>query len=1040
MRARSVRLALATAIAVSSGWAPAAVARATEFGGDLPLRQFVQRAWSMEDGLPQSSVTALAQTPDGFLWVGTFGGLARFDGERFRVFDPTSEPPLASGRVLALAVDEAGTLWIGAESGALLRADRDAFSEVHLEVPRPCQIWSLAAAAGGGVWVGTDRGLVRVDAERQRYFNEASGLPDPWVRAVVETAGGDVWVATPRGLARLEGDRFGTVGTPSAVSALALDARGEPLAFGEDGRRLFPQDPRGVPAADELAAIHPTSLLAATDGSLWFAGAGLARFAGGRLRIAPSEAGILPAPVRALLEDREGNVWVGTDGGGLVRFRRGAVATYGAPEGLDAEGLVAVVEDRDGTIWVGSNCAGLWRQRSGLFLEVRRRDGRSFGCVRALEKGANGDLWVGHHAGVTRLAPNGTRQRRELESLPVGAVRGLLEDSEGRLWAATADGVLRRDALGGPFVSTQFPPGAMAPPTGALLEASDGATWVGLEAGAADLGRGGWRLHGVPTGLPALPVRDFHEERPGRIWAATYGAGLALFDGTGWRVFGTRDGLPDGFLSRLLPDGAGALWVTGNRGLFRVSFADLAAVESGRRAAVAPLAVDADDGLRSVEFNGGGSPAGWRARDGRFWLPNLRGLAVLDPERVQAPTHPLPTLVEEVRVDGRSVRPEGRLELPAGTSELDIRFTAIAFTAARTLRFRYQLEGYDAGWLDAGGRREVAYRRLPPGTYRFRAAASRGEGPWGPEAVLDFVARPFLYQRVAFRWGAAVARQLAVAGIWQWGTSHQRVQRRELEREVSLRTAELASEKRLTEEQLVVLGRQERELSALARSLERRVLEQSTRLQETRDVAILTLARIAELRDGATGQHLERIAAYSQRLAELLVAARGLGLDPEFVEQVFRSSPLHDIGKVAIPDAILRKAGPLTADERRIMEGHTTLGGDTLRRIVERYEHHDFLSMAMGIAYSHHERWDGRGYPGGLSGEEIPLPARIVAVVDAYDAITSERPYKPALSHATALERIASDSGSHFDPELAGIFLAHAGDFADLRVRSDQPT
>lgn len=208
-------------------------------------------------------------------------------------------------------------------------------------------------------------------------------------------------------------------------------------------------------------------------------------------------------------------------------------------------------------------------------------------------------------------------------------------------------------------------------------------------------------------------------------------------------------------------------------------------------------------------------------------------------------------------------------------------------------------------------------------------------------------------------------------------------------------------------------------------NLERIVAERTHELKQTRDISIMTLAKLAESRDDATGQHLERMAAYSRRLAEE-VARQGSRPEagPAFVEQLAKSSPLHDIGKVGIPDSILRKRGPLTAEETAIMRSHTTIGGDTLRTVIEQFSGHTFLSMAMEIAYFHHERWDGSGYPAALAGEEIPLPARIVAVADAYDAITSDRPYKSQLPHAEAVRRIRTDRGAHFDPQMVDAFLA----------------
>jgi putative two-component system response regulator len=217
--------------------------------------------------------------------------------------------------------------------------------------------------------------------------------------------------------------------------------------------------------------------------------------------------------------------------------------------------------------------------------------------------------------------------------------------------------------------------------------------------------------------------------------------------------------------------------------------------------------------------------------------------------------------------------------------------------------------------------------------------------------------------------------------------------------------------------------------------LERMVLEQTEEIRQTRDIALLTLAKLAESRDSETGLHLERMAAYSRSLAETLgdnSPYRDL-VTEEFVEHLHRSSPLHDIGKVGIPDSILRKPGPLTEAEMTIMRTHTTIGGDTLRAVIEQYTARTFLSMGMEIAYNHHEHWNGEGYPDGLAGDRIPLAARIVAIADAYDAITSRRPYKLAMEHEEAIRRIVTDRGEHFDPVLVDAFLRCAPRFAEIQ-------
>ena len=226
------------------------------------------------------------------------------------------------------------------------------------------------------------------------------------------------------------------------------------------------------------------------------------------------------------------------------------------------------------------------------------------------------------------------------------------------------------------------------------------------------------------------------------------------------------------------------------------------------------------------------------------------------------------------------------------------------------------------------------------------------------------------------------------------------------------------------------------ETRSLHEHLAYRVREKTRELEETRDVALMTVAKLVDSRDPETARHLERIAESSRLLAEALHAG---GWHPEiddgFVEQIHRSSPLHDIGKVGIPDAILHKPGPLTPAERREMERHTQIGGDTLSQVIASYPGHTFLSMAAEIAYQHHERWDGGGYPRRLAGEQIALAARIVALADAYDAITSVRPYEAARGHEEAVERIVRDRGTHFDPAVVDAFLAVEGSLATLDSR-----
>ena len=217
--------------------------------------------------------------------------------------------------------------------------------------------------------------------------------------------------------------------------------------------------------------------------------------------------------------------------------------------------------------------------------------------------------------------------------------------------------------------------------------------------------------------------------------------------------------------------------------------------------------------------------------------------------------------------------------------------------------------------------------------------------------------------------------------------------------------------------------------------LEEDLLASYQKMQNVRIATILGLAKLAEYRDEATGAHLERIREYSRIIArELSIQPTYKGyITDEYIEDIYNSSILHDIGKVGVPDAILLKPGRLTRDEFEVIKIHTTLGGNVLKAVESKIEGQSFLTLGKEIAYYHHEKWDGTGYPNGLAGENIPLSARIVALADVYDALTSKRVYKEAFSHLIAMDIIVKDRGTHFAPDVVDAFLVHAEDFRKIR-------
>ncbi len=988
--------------------------------------------WTTANGLPQNSVNAITQTRDGYLWLGTFGGLTRFDGVRFASGEETGAPELAGARILALLEDRAGALWIGTEDAGLIRLQDRRLARFGGEEGLPGgPVWTLLEDSHGTLWVGTDLGLARL--EGGRFVREAlpAALGDAAVVALAEDAASRLWIGTLNGLALrsssgMQSAHGSTAGPRLEVHALVPERDGSiwvrtpgSLARFQGGARLV-----DLPMAMARSSIA-APVLRDHDGNLWFSGAGLMRLRGEppagqsgdvaeRVEVFSRQDGLPNELIRALYEDREGGLWVGLDGGGLMRLRDANVLSWDEHDGLPTS-VLPITEDTAGAIWVGGSCGGLLRLEGEAFREVARRDGRSFACVASLLATRDGALWVGNHE-LTRRGGDSERTFTAADGLPAGEVHALIEDRTGAIWAGTPRG-LGRFAKDRWQVFTQAD-GLVHDDVRVLYEDRAGAIWVGVPGGLSRFQDGRFTRWGTAEGMPSATVRALWQGGDGALWAGTYGGGLARIAGGKVTRFGAEHGLADPVVSRILEDGQGELWLSGLRGIARLPRGQLEELGAGRRQTLTPTLYGLADGMRTVECNGGGQPAGWRLRDGRLLIPTVQGVAVIDPARMRRNTLAPPVHIEEVLVNRQAVDPHRPLVLAPGRAALEIRYTGLSFSAPERVRFKHRLEGFDEEWLDVGGRRFAAYSNVPPGKYRFVVKAANGDGVWNEAgASLAVQIRPHLHQTAWFPLLVAAVLGAAGAGAASWRLRHLRRRKHELERLIDERTGELV---------------------ALNANLEQRVAENTVEIRATRDMALFALARLAELRDSTTAEHLERIGAYSRRLAE--AARERLGdalIDDDFLEDLSRSSPLHDIGKVAIPDAILRKPGRLTPEEVAIMQTHTTIGGDTLRQVLRSHRGPSFLEMAMEIAYHHHERWDGQGYPKRLGGDAIPLPARIVALVDAYDALTSVRPYKPAFGHEEAVRRILADRGSHFDPVLVDLFARIEPEFLDIRRSVD---
>lgn len=699
------------------------------------LPQYIHQRWNIEHGLPQNTVTSILQTRDGYVWLGTQEGLARFDGVRFTLYNSRNTEEISNNWIMALAESADGTLWAGTFGGGVL-AVRDGKFERHDTENGLSNnfVYSLEATADGSIWIGTNGGgLNRIVDRRVTFYRTTDGLPSDVVNSIVSAGRSSLWIGTARGLALFDNEKI------ARVDAGPLSTRRITALFVDPERTLWM-------AADHSIARRSTSgevfTFTAESGELyeairplyvdrqknvWFGtGKGLKRLRDGGIESA-TQPELATDTIWSIYEDREGSLWVGTNVGGLSLLRNGKFTTYGAAEGLSDNNVRTVLEGKDGTVWVGTT-DGLNALKDGRVTRTwKTADGLPDNTIMALFEDSAGDLWIGTNSGgAARLSKGLLSRYAKADGLSGDRVNAIVEDAAGDIWLGTNGGLTR--LRNGVFHTYTIRDGLPSDAIRTLLVAHDGTLWIGTTQGVA-------RLSGttfdtpVPREVLSGLVFSLAQERDGAIWIGTPGSGMYRYlDGRVLRLT-VADGLFDDLAHSIL-DAGDHLWVSCNRGIFKVSKSDIAAFASGRADRVRSIAYGHADGMGSSECNGGSQPAGSMSRDGRLWFATIAGVVAVHPQRIPSNQVPPPVHVESVVADRSAVTLPELSRLAAGTSNLEFHYTALSFVAPSKVNFRYRLRGFDRQWVDAGTRRTAYYTNVPAGRYAFEVTASNSDGVW----------------------------------------------------------------------------------------------------------------------------------------------------------------------------------------------------------------------------------------------------------------------------------------------------------------------
>jgi signal transduction histidine kinase/ligand-binding sensor domain-containing protein len=821
--AAEVRLASCSLLAT----ALLGVAAAAPVGTNSP--DFLIDNWQADDGLPQSSVLSIVQTPEGYLWLATYGGLARFDGVRFTIFDASTVPGLPANRLTRLHVDSAGGLWVVTE---------------HHD-------------------------LVRIAAGRCRAFGPADGLPTSgvdWVGGEAETksegnpkpeaglGGGDapihlpegLWVADPEGgLHCARAGRFASVlaapgfGTESRVSGLQTDdegrvwiKQGERLACFEAGKFTVLKTPQGEEAVVKgvCASREGGSWIVTPEGvrkyrhrewqsGLWPCpdfkshlegtvedGAGnlwLATYRNGLFRFSrngvweqfTAESGLTTSALRSLFCDREGNLWVGTDGGGLLRIKPRGWKMITRREGLGIDAVHSISQDQQGRIWFGGGTTKpYWLDQGVVSVAIPSPVSDPMDGVFSVLSARDGAMWIGiyrekvfHYQGGVLACYSAS------EGMRAGSVRAMLEDRRGAIWVGGFSGLCR--IQDGQAVNYSRAEGLSAERVTALAENSRGDLFVGTSGGGLNrLREGEFTVYTRRDGLPDDTIGGLYVDAQDTLWIGTRNGGLSRFREGRFTNYAANHAVPARRIGPILEDDQGSLWLASEQGILRVSRQELNQFADGKRRSVNYVAFDRSDGLATTEV-GGIQPACLKARDGKLWFGTPKGAAFVDPKEVRVNPLPPPVIIDEVRIDdevvneqrseaggqeakdGRAVAPRSPVTLSPPSlvtlqphqRRVEFRFTGLSLTAPAKVRFRYQMEGFDPDWVDGGTTRNASYTRLPPGRYRFHVIACNNDSVWNETgASLGLRVLPSWWQTWWCRALALVSAGGFGFGFYEW--------------------------------------------------------------------------------------------------------------------------------------------------------------------------------------------------------------------------------------------------------------------------------
>jgi ligand-binding sensor domain-containing protein/signal transduction histidine kinase len=756
---KRVSMAVGVAAWLLSVILPSATARATAPEG------YTRKLWQTQDGLPEQTVQAFAQTADHYLWIGTTGGLLRFDGSRFKLFDHGNTPQLHENSVFALLASRDGSLWIGTEGGGLVRYRNGDLRAYGLQDGLSDNfVRALYEDRGGTIWVGTDNGLLRFASGRLVRIDNTGNIPAMAVHSIAEDHMGGLWAGGSRLIHihlgheteySIEGG-----GSQNRVKSI-LETRDGTIWVGTVSglHRLRPgtQHFERVPGITQTVRV----LRQFSDGSLWVGtiGEGIRMLENGKLIPITAPDSLPSNTVLNIFEDDEKNRWIGTQAG-MLRLTRTPVRIVPLPQAEDSD-FGTVYAERDGTLWVVSTdvfqvrkgIATLWAHPQLPHLRARN-----------IFRDRAGALWIGTDGGgLVRLQRGNILRLTVRDGLVNNFIRVIVQSRDGTMWFGTDEGVSHWTQHG--FVNYQMRDGLTYFSTRALMEDGNGDIWIGTDRGLNHL-RGGVFIHdAATTALGDEKVWSIHEDPEGGLWFGTRDNGLYRWKAGRLAHFTTANGLASNSVYQIVEDRREGLWLSGPNGISLLQQREVDEAADHPREHLSLTLYGIASEVETTQIYGGRQPSGCLDNDNGVWFPSNKGPIHIAHETA-TPLTPPPVAIDEVLVDGRSLNSAQPIVMNPGAGRLEISWSPILLRSQQSLRFRYRLDNFDSMWSSPSPSRSASWTNLPAGKYSFRVETFEINRPQAvSETSLQIVQKPHFWRTWWFVGCSVLLAGAAVFGI-----------------------------------------------------------------------------------------------------------------------------------------------------------------------------------------------------------------------------------------------------------------------------------